>query len=139
MKIHRNQPEYNLLAGECKLQLGLYREAVQYFSNVVRLRPRNTNGWEALIRSLYKGWFWEEGIEQADAALKITGNKPVFLYYKAALLFATGKSKEALLWLENALQEAPKLLKKMVELNPALLQNQSMVDMLARYKRNKSI
>ena len=139
MKIHRNQPEYNLLAGECKLQLGLYREAVQYFSNVVRLRPRNTNGWEALIRSLYKGGFWEEGIEQADAALKITGNKPVFLYYKAALLFATGKSKEALLWLENALQEAPKLLKKMVELNPALLQNQSMVDMLARYKRNKSI
>ena len=139
MKIHRNQPEYNLLAGECKLQLGLYREAVQYFSTVVRLRPRNANGWEALIRSLYKGGFWEEGLEQSDAALKITGNKPLFLYYKAAMLFAAGKSKEALLWLENALQEAPRLLKKMVELNPALLQNQSLVDLLARYKRNKSI
>lgn len=139
MKIHRNQPEYNLLAGECKLQLGLYREAVQYFSTVVRLRPRNANGWEALLRSLYKGEYWEEGLEQAEAALKMTGNKPLFLYYKAALLFATGKSKEALLWLENALQEAPRLLKRMIELNPALLQNQSLVDLLARYKRNKSI
>ncbi len=139
LKIHRNQPEYNLLAGECKLQLGLFREAVQYFSTVVRLRPKNMNGWEALVRCLYKGELWDEGLEKTEAALKFTGNKPLFLYYKAAMLFALGKTKEALLWLEHALQDAPRLLKKMVELNPSLLQNQSLVDMLARYKRNKSI
>jgi tetratricopeptide (TPR) repeat protein len=139
MKIHRNQPEYNLLAGECKMQLGLFKEAVQYFSTVVRLRPRNANGWEALVRCLYKAGYNEEALLQAEAALKMTGNKPLFLYYKAAVLFASGKSKEALIWLENALQQAPKLLKKMVELNPSLLQNQTLVDLLAKYKRNKSI
>ncbi|MBI5371760.1 MAG: tetratricopeptide repeat protein [Sphingobacteriales bacterium] len=139
MKIQRNQPEYNLLAGECKMQLGLYREAIQYFSNVVRIRPRNINGWEALVRCLYQARFFEEALDQADAALKVTHNKPLFIYYKAAVLFANGKSKEALLQLETALQVAPKLLRKMVELNPAILQNQQLVDLLAKYKRNRSI
>src|SRR5258705_4348410 len=53
MKIHRMQPEYNLLMGECKVQLESFKEAIQYFSTVVRIRPRNVAGWEALIRCLY--------------------------------------------------------------------------------------
>jgi hypothetical protein len=32
----------------------------------------------------------------------------------------------------------PKLLKKFIDLNPSILQNQSVVDIIARYKRNKS-
>ena len=55
IRIHKPQPEYSLLMGECKMQLGLFKDAVQYFSNAVRLRPRNVAGWEALIRCLYKG------------------------------------------------------------------------------------
>jgi hypothetical protein len=50
-----------------------------------------------------------------------------------------GKSKEGILQLESAMGIAPKLVKKFVELNPALLQNQLVVDVVARYKRNKSI
>jgi hypothetical protein len=34
---------------------------------------------------------------------------------------------------------SPRLLKKFIELNPAILQNQSVVDLIARFKRNKSI
>lgn len=139
MKIHRLQPEYNLLAGECKIQQGLFKDAIQYFSNVVRMRPRNAAGWEALIRCLYKADFFEEALEQADAAQQATHGKPLFTYYKAAILFSAGKSKEALLQLEKALEASPKQLKKFVELNPAILQNQQVVDMLARYKRKKSI
>ena len=41
LKIHRLQPEYNLLMGECKFQVGAFKEAIQYFSNVVRVRPKN--------------------------------------------------------------------------------------------------
>lgn len=139
MKIHRNQAEYNLLAGECKIQLGQFRDAVQYFSNVVRIRPRNTAGWEALIRCLYKGEFFEEALEQSDAALRINPNKPLFLFYKAAVLLANGRSKEAILQLEKAMEKTPRLLKRFVELNPAVLQNQSVVDVVARFKRKKSI
>lgn len=139
MKIHRLQAEYNLLMGECKLQLGLIKEAIQFFSNVVRARPRNVSGWEALIRCLYKNDFFEEALEQTAAALEVTGNKPLFVFYKAAILFGMGKNKEAVLQLEKAMILAPKLLKKFIELNPASLQNPQVVDVLARHKRNRSI
>jgi tetratricopeptide (TPR) repeat protein len=139
MKIHRMQSEYNLLMGECKMQLGLYKDAVQYFSNVVRIRPRNTAGWESLIRCLYKAEYFEEALEQSTAALNVTNGKPLFIFYKASVMFAMGKTKEAILQLEEAMRQSPKLLKKFVELNPAILQNQLVVDVIARFKRNKSI
>src|SRR3954464_13659555 len=49
MNIHPSQPEYNLAMGECKMQLQKYKEAIQYFSIVVRNRPKNVSGWESLI------------------------------------------------------------------------------------------
>ena len=121
------------------MQLGSFKEAVQYFSNVVRTRPRNRTGWEALIRCLYKGGFFDEALEQTQAALHVSNSHSLFLFYKSAVLFAAGKAKEALLQLEHALVQSPRLLKKFIELNPAILQNQQVVDMLARFKRNKSI
>lgn len=139
MKIHRLSPEYNLLAGECKLQLGLYKDAVQFFSSAVGSRPKNAVGWEALIRCLYKATYFEEALEQADAALRVTSNKSLFLFYKAAALLALGKSKEAILQLEKAMERSPRLLKRLVELNPAVLQNRLVVDVLARFKRKRSI
>ena len=139
LKIHRLQPEYNLLMGECKLQAGAIKDAIQFFSNVVRIRPKNIGGWEALIRCLFKSEFFGEAIEQIDAALQITDGKPLFIFYKSAILFSMGKSKEALLLLERAMEKAPKLLKKFVELNPSILRNQQVVDIIAKYKRNRSI
>jgi tetratricopeptide (TPR) repeat protein len=139
MKINRTQPDYNLLMGECKMELGLMKDAVQFFSNAVRIRPRNVSGWEALIRCLYKAAFFDEALEQTEAALRITNEKPLFLFYKAAILLAASKTKEALLQLENAMIKSPKLLKKFIELNPSVLQNQQVVDVVAKFKRNKSI
>src|SRR5215470_12128078 len=139
LKIHRLQPEYNLLMGECKFQVGAFREAIQYLSNVVRVRPKNLSGWEALIRCLYKANFLEEAREQVMAALQVTQGKPLFMFYLSNILFALGKSKEAILYLERAMEKAPRLLKRFVELNPSILQNQLVVDILAKFKRNKSI
>ncbi|HVZ56647.1 MAG TPA: tetratricopeptide repeat protein [Chitinophagaceae bacterium] len=139
LKIHRTQSEYNLLMGECKSQLGQYREAIQYFSLVVRHRARGTAGWEALIRCLYQAGYYEEGLEQVRAALRMTAGKPLFLFYESALQLAQGNFKEGILYLERAMEKAPRLLKKFVELNPAILQNQQVVDVLARFKRSRSI
>jgi tetratricopeptide (TPR) repeat protein len=139
LKIHRLQPEYNLLMGECKFQVGAFKEAIQYLSNVVRVRPKNSSGWEALIRCLYKAHFLEEAKEQVLAALHVTQGKPLFMFYLSNILFAMGKSKEAILYLERAMEKAPKLLKRFVELNPSILQNQQVVDIIAKFKRNKSI
>ncbi|MFM2139337.1 MAG: hypothetical protein RJA57_1644 [Bacteroidota bacterium] len=139
MRIHRNQADYLLLAGECELQLGNYRAAAPYFSQVVRVRPRTISGWEALIRCLYKGELWKEALEHADAALRATGGKPLFLFYRTAILFASGRSREGILQLEAAMEQAPRLLRRLVDLHPAILQHQQVVDLVARFKRNRSI
>jgi tetratricopeptide (TPR) repeat protein len=134
IKIHRLQPEYNLLMGECKMKLNLFREAVQYLSNAVRSRSRNIAGWEALIRCLYQYDLLPEALIQSDLALKATNEKPLFLFYKAGILLAMGKTKEALLQLEDAVSRAPKLVKKFVELNHTVLQNQQVLNILAKNK-----
>jgi tetratricopeptide (TPR) repeat protein len=139
LQIHRLQPEYNLAMGECKMHLGEYKEAIQYFSNVVSQRPRNISSWEALIRCLYTGEYYDEAIDQVAAAIKLTENKPIFTFYLSAIYLAQGRTKEALVQLENAMSRAPRLLKKLVDLNPAILQHQQVVDIVARYKKNKSI
>ncbi|MBA4167825.1 MAG: tetratricopeptide repeat protein [Chitinophagaceae bacterium] len=139
LQMHRLQPEYNLAMGECKMQMGEYKEAIQYFSNVVAQRPKNISSWEALIRCLYTGEYYDEAMDQVAAAIKHTDNKPIFGFYLSAIYFAMGKSKEGLLQLENAMNKSPRLLKKMIDLNPAILQHQQVVDLVARYKKNRSI
>jgi len=74
-----------------------------------------------------------------DLAYKVTNNKPVFLFYRAAILLVMGKNKEAIIQLEQAMHVAPKTLRKFIDLVPESLQNQQIVDVLARFKRNKSI
>jgi tetratricopeptide (TPR) repeat protein len=138
LHLHPGQAEYNLLMGECKMQLGQYKDTIQYFSEVIMARPKSTRGWEALIRALYKAAFLDEALNQAVTALYLTNEKPLFLYYRSMILFALGKQKEALLYLEKAIGKAPKLLKKFVELNPSILQNQQVVEVIARVKKNKS-
>jgi tetratricopeptide (TPR) repeat protein len=123
--------------GECKFQIGAFKEAIQFFSTAVRVRPKNRSGWEALIRCLYHGGFFSEARQQAVAALQHTGGKPLFLFYISAALFALNKQKEALLYLEQGMAAAPKLVKKLVSLNPALLQNTKVVDVLAQHKRKR--
>jgi tetratricopeptide (TPR) repeat protein len=139
LQIHRLQPEYNLAMGECKMQMGEFKEAIQYFSNVVSQRPKNISSWEALIRCLYIGEYYDEAVEQVDAALRHTDNKPIFTFYLSAIYFAMGRSKEGLVQLENGMSKAPRLLKKLIDLNPSILQHQQVVDLVARYKKNRSI
>ena len=137
LKIHRHQFEYNLLMGEAKLQMSLVKESIQFFSNAVRIKPKNIAGWEALIRCLYQSGFYIEARQQVIAAMDITNGKPVFLFYLSAILFALGKSKDALIYLETAMQTSPKTLKKFIDLNPSMLQNGNIVDVIARYKKSK--
>jgi tetratricopeptide (TPR) repeat protein len=137
LKLNRLQADYNLLMGECKLKLGQLKEAIQYFSTVVRIKPKNKGGWEALIRCLYGAGYHTEALEQVQAALEHTGGKPLFVYYLSAVLLALGKSKEALLQLESAIELAPRLLNKFVALNPSVLQNTQVVEVIARNKRSR--
>jgi tetratricopeptide (TPR) repeat protein len=139
LRLQPLQSEFNLAMGECMVDLGRYQDGIEYFGNVIRVKSKSIKGWSSLLECLMKGNLLEEAEEYAQTAYEETGNKPVFLFYKTAILFAQGKSKEALNQLEAAMEKAPKLIKKLITLNPRLLQHQHVVDIVARYKRNKSI
>jgi tetratricopeptide (TPR) repeat protein len=138
-RTHRLQPEYNLALGQCYMHLHNIDEAITYFGNVVRVRPKNVNGWLELLKCLFVAGMFEEGKEYADFALEQTDQKPIFLFYKSMFLFADGKTKEASLQLENGMAINPKLVKKFIELNPSILQHPQVVEIIARYKKQKSI
>ena len=138
LKIHRLQSEYNVLMGECKMQMNLIKEAIQFFSVAVRSKPKNVSAWVALIRCLYNAKYFNEARQQTILALEHTNSKSIFYYYLSAILFALGKSKEALLYLETAIHASPKTLNKFIALNPSVLQNPQVVDIIARNKRNRS-
>jgi tetratricopeptide (TPR) repeat protein len=138
-KMHKMQPEYNLALGQCYMQLNNFDEAITYFGNVVRVRPKNLNGWTELLKCLHLAGLYEDGIEYSQFALEQTEGKPIFLFYKSMFLYANGKFKEALVYLENGMAQSPKLIKKFIEINPAILQHQQVVDIIARYKKKKSL
>ncbi len=139
LRAHRMQPEYNLSMGQCYLELGKLEDAITYFGNVVRVRPKNINGWTELLNCLYKAAFYDEALDYAGFAFEQTDGKPIFLFYKSAILYAMGRSKEALLHLETGMSRNPKLVKKFIQINPALLQVQQVVDIIARFKKRKSL
>lgn len=135
VQIHRQHAEYNLAMGECKMQLGEYKEAIQYFFMVIRQRPRNISSWEALIRCFYFGSFYQEALTHVNAAIRHLGEKPLLIYYLSAVHFAQGKTKEGLVQLEKALKLSPRLAKKFVSLDPSFLLNQQIIDAIARSKK----
>ena len=139
LRINRNVSEYNLAMGECMQRLKRIKEAIQYFGNVVRSKPKRAAGWDALIRCLIDARMIEEAAEQCEIAMNKTINKPIFIFYYSATLFMLGQQKEALLQLESGMSKAPKLLKKFMEINPSILQNYHVVDIIARYKKGRKI
>ena len=138
LKVHRMQPDYNLAMGRCYMEMNNIDEAITYFGNVVRVRPKNTAGWIELLKCLYKGELYEEGLEYSSFALEQMDAKPVFIFYKSIFLFASGKTKEALIYLENGMAANPKLIKQIIEINPSILQQQQVIEIIARYKKKKS-
>jgi len=135
MQMHRHNSKYNLAMGECMVQLGRFKEAIGCFFTVVKNKPKNIGGWEALIRCLFEGGFYAEAAGQCIAAIKATDGKPLFYYYYSAALLCMGKNKEALLQLTEALQKAPHLLKKFIDIHPVALRNSKVVSLIAEYKK----
>ncbi|HUS01543.1 MAG TPA: tetratricopeptide repeat protein [Chitinophagaceae bacterium] len=138
MRIQRSSPDYSFALAQCYVQLDKTKDAIIYFSNFIKARPKNIKGWKELIKCLYDAHFYEEALEQVYNALKNTTNKPLLLFYKSAILFAMGRSKEALLALEVAMERSPKTIKQLVELEPSLLQHQQVILLVAKYKSNRS-
>jgi tetratricopeptide (TPR) repeat protein len=135
MRINKSQPDYHFALAKCYVQLNRIKDAVIHFTSFIKSRPKNANGWKELIKCLYEAGYYEEALEQVYNAQKNTHYKPLFTFYKSAVLFALGKSKEALLQLELAMQKSPTLIRQFIELNPSHLQHQSIIEVIASYKK----
>lgn len=135
MRMYRKQPEYNLAMGQCLAATEQYGEAIEYLSVAVKARSRNINYWMELLRCLYQAEYYEEGLQYILQARQFTQAKPVLYFYSAAFLFALYKPKEAMIQLETGLALNPRLIKKMRELDPSILQNPLILDALAKIRR----
>lgn len=138
LSMHRMQAEYHIALGRCFVELGKYPEAISAIGQAVKMKPKNINGWVELLQCMYRGKLFNDGIDYAALALESTDNKPIFLFYKSLFLFAAGKSKEAMVYLENGFALYPKDFKKIIELEPSLLRHQQVVEIAARFKKKKS-
>ena len=115
MRIHRMQPEYNLAMGQCYMELGKIEEAIQYFGNVVRARPKNSNGWVELLKCLYKANVLKKDLNMWNMPLVLTNTKPIFIFYKSAFLIcAWANQKKPFLQLETAWIEIQNLSKNLL-------------------------
>jgi tetratricopeptide (TPR) repeat protein len=137
MSINRSNPDFHFSLAQCYIQLGRIKDAVIHFTQFIKARPRNLKGWKELIKCLYEAEYFEEAYEQIENAQKNTDNKPLLFYYKSAVLFSMGKSKEALFNLHLGIQKAPGFIKHFIELNPSLLQNSSVAGIISSYKNSE--
>jgi len=137
LHLNKENAAYCMAIGNCLMELDAGTDALVCYLNAVQLKPNNKTTWIALIRGLYQNGFYEEALSQLSIARENCGDKADFEYYQAAVLFALGKSKEALIYLENGLGQAPSKMKAITELNPEIMQRKSVADLVARYKRKK--
>ncbi len=138
LRLFPGQPDYNRLAGECHARLGQWQQAIDHLALVVRSRPKTVASWDALIRCLFTAGAHAEALKQSTLALEATGKKPLFLFYQAAACFALARFSDGLQTLNEAMEAAPKLLKRFMDVFPEALQHPSVVDILARFKRRRS-
>lgn len=137
MSINRSNPDFHFALAECYVQLNYIKDAVIHFTQFIKARPKNAKGWKELIKCLYNAEYFEEALEQVKNAQNSTGDKPLFIYYNAAILFSLGRSKEAIVHLGNAIRLSPTLVKQFVELDPSLLQNSTIATIITAGKRKR--
>ncbi len=137
INIHPLQYEYNLALGKCYWVCNKIEYAIDYIKSAIACKPKNAAGWTEILNLLYTEKHFDEGLKYAELAFTHTAQKPIFLFYKAAMLLALGKTKEAILCLHIGMKQSPRLLKKFIEINPSLLQNQQVVEVIAGYKKRK--
>ncbi len=135
LNIDKENATYCLAIGNCLMEMKATNEALLCFLNAVRLKPLVKTTWLALIRGLYFAGHLDEALTQIDVARGNCGDKPDFDYLHAAVLFEMGKTKEALIQLENGLQESVSKLKIFTQLNPDFIKRSAVAELIAKYKK----
>jgi tetratricopeptide (TPR) repeat protein len=137
LHMNKNNVSYCLALGNCLMELNSEKEALVVYLNAVQLRPDIKSTWQALVKALYVAGYLEEALSQLLIAEDHCGNKGEFLYYRAVILLASGKTKEAVLVLEDALTHYPKKHSSIAYMDKDIAHHPVFADVLVQYKKKK--
>lgn len=135
LHLDKENAAYCMAIGNCLMEMNAASEALVCYVNAVKLKPNNKSTWLALIKGLYAAGYYDEALTQIEIARDTCGEKAEFRYYQAAVLLEQGKSKEALMQLENALKMTPSKIKTFTSLNPEYMLRSQVAELVARYKK----
>ncbi len=135
LNLNKESATYSIAIGNCLMEMNVFQEALLLYLNAVRLKPSQKSTWVALIRGLYFSKLYDEGLTQIPMAKESCGEKADFYYLHAALLLELGKTKEAMLQLEEGLKISPTKARSFTQLNPDYLLRNDVADLLTRYKK----
>jgi tetratricopeptide (TPR) repeat protein len=137
LKMDSGHPDYNLAMGLILSAKNLHEDAVPYFLNVIKARPKNLKGWTALVECFMHSNNWDKAAEFAQLAYIRMSRKTIFLYHLVAIHYLSGNIKEALTQLQTAMQLDSRMVKKLSDYCPQILQNPQAVDIISQYKKRK--
>ncbi len=137
LHINKSNASYCLALGNCLLEMGADKEALVCYLNAVQLRPDIKSTWQSLVKALYTFGYYEEALTQLSIAESHYAYKIEFVYYRAVILLALGKTKDAVLHLEEALEENPKKSSALRFLDKEAPMHPVFADVLIRYKKKK--
>ena len=137
LHINKNNASYCMALGNCLMEMGADKEALVCYLNAVQLRPDIKSTWQALVKALYVSGYYDEALAQLVIAESHYAYKVEFVYYKAVILLAQGKTKDAVLYLEEALEDNAKKSSAIRFIDKDALQHPVFAEVLIRYKKKK--
>lgn len=137
LHINKNNASYCMALGNCLMEMNADKEALVCYINAVQLRPDIKSTWQALVKALYMSNYLDDALTQLAIAEEHCGHKTEFIYYKAVILMAKGKTKEAVIYLENALIENTKKVSALAFIDKEIAHHPVFEEVLIRYKKKK--
>jgi tetratricopeptide (TPR) repeat protein len=137
LHINKANVSYCMALGNCLMEMDSSKEALVCYLNAVQLRPDIKSTWQALVKGLYAAEYYDEALSQLVIAEVHCGEKVDFIYYKAAILLAKGKTKEAVNQLEFAVAKNPKKISALTYIDKEILNHPLFAEVLIKMKKKK--
>jgi tetratricopeptide (TPR) repeat protein len=128
-----SREEYYSALGQAYAQTGKIEKATWAFERATHLAPEELQYWLLYITFLIDNNFLQEAVEVIDVAEEESVGVEL-LYGKVVCLLLSGKRKEALYWLGEALIEDYEVHPFLFHLNPKLLEDSELMNVIETYK-----
>jgi tetratricopeptide (TPR) repeat protein len=112
-------------------------EAKRYFILATSYKPSVKVAWQCFTKFCYHFGHYQEGLNIIDEAEEFCGYKPEWDYYRAVMHLALGRTKDAIVHLETALNENPKKANAIGFISKELNHHPVFTEVLSRFKKKK--